>query len=468
MKKQDNSGSQLPHPHPDAGPPSPLGLGWGKLKTLLGLTSLFLCVSVAGALAQSTPDDDSHKKRCANPIIEAQLQQRSPNRLQQVDKLNEQVRAFGQLGTQARSTSATVYRIPVVVHVVHNQPNGLIGGANNPNITDAQIQSQIDVLNEDYRKAVGTPGGTSTNPVAVDTNIEFYLATQDPNGAPSTGVVRTYYAAKNSFDLFNDLYLLSDISYWPSNRYLNIWVVALSNRNYLGFGQFPTAADTLQGLDDTNERIDGVVIDHRYFGRRTGTVTSSLYCCGRTTTHEVGHWLGLIHPNGDTRCGDDYVADTPPIEGLNETDKCDPIFSACRSGARTQNLIENYMDYTPDACMNVFTAGQRDRMAAVLQLSPRRLQLILANTALPETEQLNVLIYPNPSSSQSIVRVQFKGLKTFDTELIDANGRTIQADTYPATLSREITLPVASLQAGVYIFRVKTQNETVSQRVLIQ
>ncbi|RYF64380.1 MAG: T9SS type A sorting domain-containing protein [Cytophagaceae bacterium] len=456
MKKQDNN-------------QGPLKAG------RLGLTGLFLWMSLTSGFGQSgvpTPgmsaDDDSHKLRCANPIIEAQLQRQSPNRLRQVNSLNEQVRTYTLFNPQARGAAATVYRIPVVVHVVHNQPTATVGGANNPNITEAQILSQIQVLNEDYRKVAGTPGGSSTNPIAVDTNIEFYLATQDPDGQTSNGITRTYYAPKSSFDLFNDLYLLSSIVYWPSDRYLNIWVVAISNRNYLGYGQFPTAADTLQGLGDTDARIDGVVIDHHYFGRKTGTVTSSLYCCGRTTTHEVGHWLGLIHPNGDTYCGDDYVADTPPIQALNETDKCTDIFSTCKPGVTTRNLIEDYMDYTPDACMNVFTGGQRDRMAAVLQLSPRRLQLIQSNSVLPETEKLTVLVSPNPSETQSTVTVQFKGSQAFSTELIDASGRLIQTDAYPTTLSRQITLPVTNLQAGVYIFRVKTQNETVSQRVLIR
>ena len=446
MKKQDNS------------------------KEKIGLTALLIGLSLTGGLAQvATPtDDDSHKKRCANPLIEAQLQRRSPGRLQQINALNAQVRVFGMFSPNARGAAATVYRIPVVVHVIHNRPNGNVGGPNNPNISEAQILSQIQVLNEDYRKVAGTPGGTSTNPVAVDTNIEFYLATKDPSGRPTNGIIRMNYEAKSSFDVFKDLFLLSDISYWPSNRYLNMWVVALSNPNYLGYGQFPTAADTLKGLENTDERIDGVVIDYRYFGRRTGTVTSNLYCCGRTTTHEVGHWLGLIHPNGDDFCGDDYVTDTPPVEALNETDKCDLIFSTCRPGVRTRNMIENYMDYTPDACMNVFTGGQRDRMAAVLQLSPRRLQLIQANTTLPETEQLTVLVYPNPSSSQSVVNVQFKGSQGFSTELINSSGRTIQTEVYQATLSRQIPLPVMGLQAGVYIFRVKTQKQTVSQRVLIQ
>ncbi len=457
MKKQDNNRG-------------PLKAGW------LGLTGLFLWMSLTGGFAQSggttapgtQSDDDSRKQRCANPVIEAQLQRQFPQRQQQIKALNEQVRVFGTFNPQARGTAETIYRIPVVVHVVHNQPNGLIGGANNGNITDAQILSQIQVLNEDYRKVAGTPGGTSTNPIAVDTRIEFYLATQSPSGQPSTGITRTYYAPQSSFDIFNDLFLLSNIVYWPSSRYLNIWVVAVKNQNYLGYGQFPTAADTLRGLTDTDERIDGVVIDHRFFGRRTGTVTSNIYCCGRTTTHEVGHWLGLIHPNGDDRCGDDYVADTPPTEALNETERCTAMFSTCRPGVTTRNLIEDYMDYSPDACMNLFTAGQRDRMLAVLQLSPRRVQLIQSTTALPETETLSILIYPNPSSTQSTVDVQFRGLQAFTTDLLDVSGRVIKTEAYPTSLSRRITLPVTGLQSGVYIFRVRTQNETVSQRVLIR
>ena len=435
-----------------------------------GLINLFLWSSLTGSFAQSTDPMSGNGPliRCANPQIEQQLQQRLPGRRRQVEALNEQVRAFGRLDARARGTAEVVYRIPVVVHVVHNSANNTIGGTNNANITDAQILSQIQVLNEDYRKVAGTPGGTSTNPIAVDTKIEYYLATQDPNGQTSTGITR-HYTQKASYDLFNDLFVLSDIAYWPSSRYLNIWVVALSNRGYLGYGQFPTSADTLKGLGQTDERIDGVVIDHRYFGRKIGTVSvNGLYCCGRTTTHEIGHWLGLIHPNGDTRCGDDYVADTPLTEALNERDVCTELFSTCIPGKKTRNLIEDYMDYTPDACMNVFTGGQRDRMRAVLQLSPRRVQLIQSATALPETDRLTVLVYPNPTDTESAVSVQFKGLQSFGTELINASGRLIQSQAYPASPSRLITLPVADLQAGIYILRVKTPNETVSQRVLVR
>ena len=122
------------------------------------------------------------------------------------------------------------------------------------------------------------------------------------------------------------------------------------------------------------EKTDGVFIDYRAFGIG-GAITSRLYNLGRTTTHEVGHWLGLIHTWGDTDCGDDYCADTPPAERGNQSASCGPIFSNC-SGVRTRNMTENYMDYSPDSCMNIFTKNQSERMMAVIEKSPRRARLV--------------------------------------------------------------------------------------------
>lgn len=413
--------------------------------------------------------------RCANPLIEAQLQRRFGTRSTELAQLNSLVEAaererLTSLKNQggARQAPDVIYRIPVVVHVVHNTANGVIGGANNSNISDAQILSQIKVLNDDYRKVAGTPGGASTNPLAADTGIEFYLATQDPDGKTTTGITRHYYSAKNSFDLFNDLFLISGVVYWPSSQYLNIWVVNISNRGYLGYGQFPSAADTLKGLGETDALIDGFVVDHRYFGTQTGTVTSSLYCCGRTATHEIGHWLGLFHPNGDSRCGDDFVADTPQIETLNQTDRCDPLFSTCVPGKQTRNLVEDYMDYSPDQCMNLFTAGQRDRMRAVLQLSPRRRQLIQSNLVLAATDKLTVTVSPNPILTTATADVQFTGNQSFTVELYDASGRLRQTQAYLSTASRRITVDASTLGAGVYVLRVTTPSERASQRLLVK
>ena len=428
------------------------------------LAGCFLMLTtVAGA--QSIPADPS--QRCGTVEHERILQQRNPNRLRQINDLNqrlEQAEAGRMLLRQG--ADETVYRIPVVVHVVHSTASGEIGGITNGNISDEQITSQIRVLNEDYRRQPGT-NGFNTNPVGADARIEFFLATKDPNGQLTTGITRNYYPQKKSFNVYDDDVLLSQIAYWPSDRYLNIWVTTLDT--YLGFTQLPTMADTLRGLEPTsNEFTDGSLIDYRYFGRQIGTVRNSTYCCGRTATHEIGHWLGLIHTWGDAVCGNDYVADTPPTEGSNQTVNCKELFSTC-SGRRTRNMIENYMDYSPDLCMNVFTQGQVARMRTVLTLSPRRFRVIQSSLSpLPETETLTITISPNPVAADLTVDVQLKGFQSFVVELTDMAGRLVKTSSYADSPSTRVFLSTDQLATGLYIVRVKTGSESVSERLLVK
>jgi hypothetical protein len=409
--------------------------------------------------------------RCGSGIYEKLKQQRNPERVRQVNEFNRLIDQYLETQKNFRlQADETVYRIPVVVHVVHSTAAGTIGGTNNVNISTEQINSQIQVLNEDYRRKQGT-NGYNTSPVGADARIEFYLATMDPNGQPSTGITRTYYAAKGSFDPYSDANRqeLARVAYWPSDRYLNIWVTKLDA--VLGFTEFPAAADTLQGLFALgSEYVDGSIVDYRYFGKQTGTVQSSTYNLGRTTTHEIGHWLGLFHPNGDASCGNDYVADTPLTETLNQSSQCRELYSTCVGGVRTRNLTEDYMDYSPDACMNLFTQGQVARMRAVLQLSPRRARLLQnsLNGALPETETLTVNVSPNPATIDPVVDVQVKGLQDFTVALFDAGGRQIRSYPYYSTPSTRVSITVSDLPIGLYIVRVKTANEQVSKRLLVQ
>lgn len=336
--------------------------------------------------------------RCGIVDYERILQQRNPNRLRQLMDLNRRIEQVQSSRSARSAADDEVYRIPVVVHVVHSTASGEIGGPTNVNISEEQIQSQIQVLNEDYRRQSGT-NGYNTNPLGADAKIEFYLANIDPDGNPTNGITRHYYPEKASFNVADnsgDDILLSQIAYWPSDRYLNIWVTRVNQ--YLGFTQFPTMADTLSGLpSDTNEFTDGTIIDYRYFGRQTGSVRDPGYALGRTATHEIGHWLGLIHLNGDTDCGTDYIADTPPTDDLNQTRFCREIFANC-SGQSNRVMIENYMMYSPDACMNLFTTGQVARMRTVLALSPRRARLIRsASSPLTPSENLTLTVYPNPA-----------------------------------------------------------------------
>jgi hypothetical protein len=239
--------------------------------------------------------------------------------------------------------------IPVVVHVVHKTAA--------QDISDAQINSQIDVLNRDYRMT--NPDTASTPaafmPLVADARIEFELATTDPNGAATTGIDRV---ATTTDTFSNDDAVKASATGgadpWPSDRYLNVWVCQLGG-GLLGYAQFPG------GPTDT----DGVVILHSGFGT-TGTAAAP-FALGRTATHEIGHWLNLRHIWGDdgTGCnGSDFVNDTPNAAGPNYGAPAFPHVT-CMNGPNG-DLFMNYMDYVDDAAMVMFTNEQVTRVQACL------------------------------------------------------------------------------------------------------
>jgi len=267
---------------------------------------------------------------------------------------------------QIAKIQATPKLIPVVVHVLHN---GTAVGVE-ANISDAQIFEQIRVLNEDFRRknADATRTPAEFVPVAADANIEFVLAKQDPSGLPSTGIVRKQ-GPKIIYGP-EDATLIGQTSQWNPEEYLNIWVVPLVSP-FLGYAAFPIS--DLPGLNFTPFPAirDGVTVDYRFFGTGPGTVANTK---GRTATHEVGHYLGLRHIWGDGGCEvDDFVLDTPNQDNPNQTICND---NPSRFSCGNNNMIQNYMDYTPDACMNLFTKGQVDRFDVVLANSPRRATLV--------------------------------------------------------------------------------------------
>lgn len=251
----------------------------------------------------------------------------------------------------------TVITIPTVVHVVYN--------TNVENISDEQVISQIDVLNADFRRLNSDADGTWTQ--AADTEIEFCLATVDPNGNPTDGITRTY-TSRTSFALNDDSIKSSSTGgkdAWDTSEYLNIWVGTLQGGD-LGYTQFPGGGSAL---------TDGVVTTTTAFGTANApngeTFNLSLYYnLGRTTTHEVGHWLNLRHIWGDGNCtADDFVQDTPTSDASNYD--CSNHVSC-----NTVDMVQNYMDYTNDSCMNLFTIGQKDRMRALFEVGGFRRSLL--------------------------------------------------------------------------------------------
>jgi len=234
--------------------------------------------------------------------------------------------------------------VPVVVHVIHN------GGIEN--ISDAQVQSQIEVLNEDFRKIIGTNGDGN----GVDTEIEFCLARVSPDGHCTNGIVRVQSMLTNHLTYQRNL--LKQLSFWDNTRYLNMYVVKSINGSSgtAGYSSYPG------GPPDE----DGIVVRYNYFGR-TGSIAAGTN--GRTTTHEISHWFGLYHTfnNGcgtDTCADGDYICDTPPA--ANPNFGCPTANSCSNDFPDVNDQIENYCDYSDDACKNMFTAGQKARMDVTL------------------------------------------------------------------------------------------------------
>lgn len=406
--------------------------------------------------------------RCGYSMGNKIKQLKNPNWLKQQAEFEFQLRELqNKWQSQNLRVTEKIYRIPVVVHVVHNNASNFIGGDNNTNISEEQIKSQIRVLNEDYRRKVGT-AGFNVNPVGADMEIEFELATIDPQGNATNGITRTYNQ-QPSFDLQYDGATLANIVRWNYEKYLNIWVVRGKNGT-IGYSEFPYDSNLI-GLGSTPDDIagqqifDGVIIDYQNFGTCCGSLRSS-YNLGRTTTHEVGHWLGLLHPNGDEICGNDYCDDTPRIERMNDGTTCNKLISNCGDVIRT-NQIENYMDYSPDRCMNIFTFDQKSRTRAALQNSLRRKRLLQSLEPLVEKEILTISIEPNPVTNFTKVKVLFKGEKNINISVFDLRGILVYEDTYDSQKSNIYRLKTEKLRTGTYLVRVMAGDEIYSERIVI-
>jgi len=294
---------------------------------------------------------NAQQRNCGTMQHLDEIRERDPGVDNRMDVENLDIKHWISNNTSSSKSMPNLITIPVVVHVIYKNSS--------QNISDAQIFSQIDILNEDFRMnnsdASSVPSAFAG--AAADCEIEFCLAVRDPNGNVTTGITRTY-TTTSSFSGYTSMKYSSTGGQdaWNTSDYLNIWVCNLAS-GLLGFATFPGG----------NSSTDGVVCDYAYFGN-TGTATSP-YDLGRTATHEVGHWLNLYHIWGDSYCGNDYVSDTPKHEESNYGCPSYPHASSCSGTGSSGEMFMNYMDYTNDACMFMFSTGQKNRMRATLNSS---------------------------------------------------------------------------------------------------
>jgi hypothetical protein len=422
------------------------------MKVQLPLLMLATTLCAGNLFSQEANEAEKKVHRCSTTEYMNEMLANDPEWAARIEQLNEEFKTYNPApGERA------VLRIPVVFHVVYQNAT--------ENISSSRLTDQLAVLNKDYRKT-----NTDTNlipapwkSIAADTEIEFCLATVDNLGQPTTGINRVETTV-SSFNTNNNVKFSSSggADAWPRDKYLNIWVCDLGS-SLLGYAQFPGGASS----------TDGVVLHYKY----TGTVGSTApYNKGRTGTHEVGHWLGLFHIWGDSPgCSpDDGISDTPLQ--AEETYGCPtwPLTDAC-STTSPGIMFMNYMDYTNDACMYMFTVGQKNRMTQIMNSSSGRLALknglwqgcgTVSAPELPSFGQY-INIYPNPSAGEVNVMVDLIYPDGIKVNVYNMLGACVKQAGFDETSTNVLAIDLSELPNGVYVVDVIKGDEKTTKKVVL-
>ncbi|MFY7990863.1 MAG: M43 family zinc metalloprotease [Fluviicola sp.] len=397
------------------------------------------------------------QEKCASHTVHQQRLDSDPNYASAVSLAQSRSKQWVQ--EHAGENNKVLLTIPVVVHVLYKNAA--------QNISDAQIQSQIDVLNADYRALNQITLPDYFDSLKADIEVEFCLASVDPSGNPTNGITRTSTTGGTFFGFFSPFN--DDIKYdslggknaWPTDQYLNLWVGELFP-GLLGYAQFP---------GDPKVNADGVAVTTTAFGT-VGNI-DPISSGGRTSTHEIGHWMGLYHIWGDEDActGSDSIVDTPNM-GAASNQGCDFVANTCSNedpfwGAfDPTDMVYNYMDYSSDTCMGMFTKGQKLRMHGFLNTDPRRNALFSSNgcgvAGLGEEMTTQLTIVPNPATSE--VKILMNG-SAESLELRNLNGQLIQVIQNPKTAE---IIELSSRTSGVYFVHLIRDGRVVGIEKLIK
>lgn len=354
--------------------------------------------------------------------------------------------------TTAKNTQ-TVVTIPIVVHVLYKNAD--------QNISDAQIASQIAVLNADFRKLNTNYNSVvpdAFKPFGADMELVFCLATVKSDGTATTGIERKSVAS--SFNFPDNYYQNSGLLAWDPTKYLNIWVGDMPNP-YLGWAYLPDAA----GL-----ALDGLAIGYNYFG--TTGAAEYPYNGGRTATHEIGHYFGLLHPWGedDSLCGtpdnDDGCADTPAIDDAHGGGNVFPDNSNMCIPTANGAMFMNFMDYVTDTEMAFFTNDQKTIKSNTM-IGPRA-SLLNSNAcsflSVNEVEKANSInLFPNPTTQY--ISIASPLAKINEVEIFNAEGKLVKK----AFIKNETDkIDVKDFASGVYYVRTYNDKQFIKSMKFIK
>lgn len=449
-------------------------------RNLLIIILFLLSIQLNQSFAQN-------RRRCGTNEYMARLKREDPTleaRLQQTEQLIQQASLQSQ--TQKTGSTNTVITIPVVFHLLYKT------SVPAQNIPDNRIIDQLAALNADYARlnadsVHNIPVSCPWRTVATNTQIQFCLAQRDPSGNATNGIHRVVVTASGFDPLTNDnakYTSLGGTDAWPRAQYLNVWIVNWSGTaasyGLLGITQMPGGAAA----------TDGLLVKYTTVGGTTYHGTEPSYNLGRTLTHEVGHWLGLRHIWGDddnqngtcesaTECsGTDYVTDTPNQgeENYGGASLTFPHIDCCStaSGGDPTNgvMFMNYMDYTDDGYMNMFTAGQSTRMHSAITTSRATIPtsngcLAISGIADIHSQILELNAYPNPTSGILTITGEFFGMTDAVVTISNMVGEMVYTKEIKNVSNIRLPVNLSGMAQGVYNLSLRTSHNIVNKKVML-
>ncbi|MES2513047.1 MAG: M43 family zinc metalloprotease [Bacteroidota bacterium] len=449
-----------------------------KIFTTLSLSTLVFFGAIAQNATQQTP-----VRKCASPTVNPSYEEAFQQMMQKSQQFANSKKA------------SLVYNIPVIFHILHSGVAvNSTSATSGRNLNAAQINSQLAVLNADYRKTNADFSTYVTQSsfvsASADVEINFCPAKISPTGAILTepGIDRISVATKGWSALpYAMSYIESTVkpgSSWDPTKYYNVWVLEFGGADLgtLGYAQFPTIPSGTTPVTDMvgyggAASTDGVVVDYHYVGNIGTASASAPYNKGRTLTHETGHWLGLWHIWGDdgTACsGSDYVTDTPNQADENYT--CPTTAGAVSADAcagSTGAMYQNYMDYSDDKCMVMFTAGQKARMQAVMSVCARRLSLttstVCSVTGVEENvSNIEMSVYPNPTNGELFVDISTVDVQDFTISVVNTLGQTVKEVKQVQSNGGKIKIDLSDKNTGVYFVTIKSKSGSKVKRIVLQ
>ncbi|MDP9230449.1 MAG: M43 family zinc metalloprotease [Bacteroidota bacterium] len=406
------------------------------MKTVIGIGIILLFTNYAIAQRACKAFEYEQQQVLKDPAVSKTIRAIEEFTQQQVS------RHSSSSNSNNRTNQTAVIIIPVVIHILYHYSG--------ENFSKSQIQSQIDVLNRDFRKrnadTVNTPAVFKS--LAADCQVEFQLATVDPLGRATTGIIHQYTPVTEWIMEGDKIKLSSEMGSdaWDSKSYLNIWIGNL--KQLLGYASFPGGP----------AEKDGIVLN-------TSTIGS------RILVHEAGHWLNLKHTWGETECGDDFVDDTPKQRGF--TPGCPAGIRISCGNAPQGDMYMNYMDFTNDACLNMFTYGQKERMRSLFLPGGARYSMLSSNgLGIPLIEEISlsetgpkwvhVNIYPNPTTSELSINFEYDtrwiGKEIF---ILNVMGQIVKSE---AISSKVQKIDISGLKSGIYIIRAQKNGEKIIRK----